>query len=139
MTYAAAAAHGAKIEIGNGASPEVFTEINGVKSGPSWDGFKQQIIKTRHHKTQTPFQKVSYTDFGDWQFTIDYDSSDTQHALLRSCSAAATIKNFKITLTDGGAEIITFPATIDFGQGSDVEGWNEATIALHPTQAPTVA
>lgn len=124
------AAHGALIKIGNGASTETFAEIANVTGGPSGAGITQNIIEARTHDSEAVHKAQTYVNYDPVTFTIAYDSSDTEHAQLRTDAAAGTLRNFQIVLTDTGAEQLAFAAYISINFSSEVDGWNEASVTL---------
>lgn len=81
-------------------------------------------------------------DTSEGEFTVLYDSGDTAHAAL---TAAATTRppvkwSFRLTLTDTGAEVVTFDAYVGMtGIGTETDGSNERTFTLRPTGEITFA
>jgi hypothetical protein len=71
------AGKGTSIWVGNGASPEVFTEIGKVKSisGPS---FSVSFVDTTTHQTEGNFKETAAVlcEAGDLSFAVNYDPSD---------------------------------------------------------------
>lgn len=139
MTWTASAAHGVKIKIGDGASPEVFTEIPGVHNGPSGPSFEPQMIEQRHHGSVDPVQKPTIVKKAPVTFDILYDSSDTQHAALITAAKDLTRENFKMELQDAGAEIYAFGAYVQATFKGEVEGFNVYSISLNVDGAITIS
>lgn len=131
MTVVVTAAHGVDIKIGDGASTEVFTEIDGVHNGPSGPGFEPSIIEGRHHGSTATVKKASYVSVTPISFSIYYDSTDTQHLALIAAAKAKTRKNFQMVLTDTGAEQYAFAAYISAVYKGEVEGFNVYDITLN--------
>lgn len=124
------AAQGAVVKIGNAASPEVFTAIEGIFDGPQDFGFTPNIIEARHHSSTATFRKVTNVDAGAPSFSIYFDSTNTQHALLETSAKNKTRKNFQVIFTDAGAEQHAFGGYIDFKIGAPVDGFNTARIVI---------
>jgi len=138
MTYDATAAHGAVIKMGNAASPEVFTAINGVHNGPSGPGFEPQMIEQRHHGSNDPVQKPTIVKKTPVTFDILYDSTDTTHAALITAAKNQTRKNFQEILTDQGAEQYAYAAYVGASLKAEVEGFNVYSITLSIDGAITI-
>ena len=139
MTVEPTAAHGCVIKLGDGATPEVFTEIDGVHNGPSGPGWNPLMIEGRHHGSTTTIKKASYVNVDPITFSIYYDSSDATHAALIAAAKAKTRKNFEMTITDEGAEEYSFSAFIGASFKGEVEGWNVYDITLTPDADYTIA
>jgi hypothetical protein len=131
MTVAVTAAHGVVIKLGDGASPEVFTTIDGVHNGPNGPGFAPQMISARHHGSNDTFMKVSTVDKTPVTFDVYYDSGDTTHAAIITASKNGTKKNFEMTLTDTGSEKYAFGAFIQASYTGQVDGFNIYSIQLN--------
>ncbi len=130
MPYALTAAHGAELKIGNGASTELFNELQGMHNGPNGMSDEWNIIQARHHGSTSTFQKRTFKEPSNLTFDLFYDSSDTHHAALMAAARSGTRKNFELTLTDNGAEVFEFSAYVSATISADVEGFNIASITL---------
>lgn len=139
MTVTATTARGCTVKIGNGASPEVFTLIAKIDEGPEWDGWTQEIIEAFHHDSNTPIKKLIRTNVGPFTIGGLFDSGDTQHLALQTAARTGAYKNFEITMTDTGAQVLTFNASVTFGLSMSPEGWNRFRATLTPTDGVTVA
>lgn len=139
MTVAITAAHGCQIKIGDGASPEVFTVIDGVHNGPNGPGFDPQVIEGKHHGSSSIYQKVTTVKKSPVSFSIFYDSGDTQHAALITAANNKTRKNFKQILTDTGAEQYAFAAYVGAQFKGEVDGFNVYDITLNIDGAITIS
>jgi hypothetical protein len=132
------AAHGCAIAIGDGATAEVFTTIDGVHNGPNGPGWEAQIVEGRHHGSTSTVKIASYVNVTPITFSIYYDSVDTQHLALRAAAAAMTRKNFEMTLTDTGVEKYAFAAYVTCTFKGDVENFNIMDVSLAIQGAVTV-
>lgn len=139
MAIEATAAHGCVIKIGNGASSETFTEIDGVHNGPSGPGWDTQMIEGRHHGSVNPTKKATYVNISPVTFSIFYDSTDTQHQLLLTNAAAKTRTNFQMILTDEGDEQYAFAAYIGMSVKAGVEEFNVMDVSLNIDGTVTVS
>ncbi len=124
------AAHGASVKIGDAASPEVFTAIAQITSGPDGGGISPNMIEARVHSQEATIRRVTNVNYEPISFTVLYDSSDTQHALLKTSAAAGTLKNFTILGADTGAELMTFSAYIGINFSKNPDGWDEMSVNL---------
>jgi hypothetical protein len=138
MTVLVTAAHGVILKIGDGATPEVFTAIDGVHNGPNGPGFTPQMISARHHGSDDTFMKVTTIDKNPVSFDIYYDSADAQHGALITAAKNGTRKNFEMTLTDTGAEKYAFGAFVQASYTGQVDGFNIYSIQLNVDGAITV-
>jgi hypothetical protein len=131
MTLTPTSGQGNAIKLGNGASPEVFTDIEGVFNGPTGPGFQQSMLELRHHSSTSTVKKPTTVNVTPCSFSIAYDSTNTNHTALETASKNKTKKNFKVVFTDAGAAQYAFSAYVDFQPQGPVEGWNEAAVTLH--------
>lgn len=127
------AAHGAAVKIGDGATSETFNDIASISSGPDGPALLPQIIQSFTHDATNPTKKVSFVDIGPITFTVDYDSDDTQHALLVTNASNKTLTNFQMVLADTGAEQIDFEAAIEVSWSAPVDGFNQLNVTLTVT------
>lgn len=138
MSSNALEAQGVKIQIGNGASPEVFADIKEIKtfSGP---GGSATIIDVSDLASTAREKRMGLNDEGQLSFTMNYIPKDTQHALLRTARDARTRKNFKMIFTDASPKSTwSFAAYISgFTVSGAVDGVIEATITLEITGSIT--
>jgi hypothetical protein len=133
------AAHGTQLKLGDGATPEVFTNIDCIFEGPTGGGFAPQFIEARHHGTEDIIRRVSIVDKPALNFRAYYDSSDTQHGALVTAAKNGTKKNFKLVLTDAGAEEFTFGAYVSVSFESPVDGFQTISVTLAVDGAVTNA
>lgn len=131
MTVVVTAAHGVDIKIGDGATSETFSEIDGVHNGPSGPGFEPQMIEGRHHGSTSTVRKASYVSVPPITFSIYYDSNDTNHLAIVAAAKAKTRKNFQMVLTDTGVEQYAFSAYIGVVYKGEVEGFNVYDVTLN--------
>ena len=102
---------GVTIGIGNGADPEVFTNIGEVTNAAGPDktcDTSEDTTLADEWKTFT----AALLDGGQVTFDLNDYPSDTGQAQLETDFAARTNRNFKITLTDDSATSITVEAII---------------------------
>lgn len=130
MTIAVTAAHGAQIQIGNGATSESFAVIEGVHNGPNGPGWEPAMIEARHHSSDSTIRKVSTINKTAVTFSVYTDSTDTEHQLLITNAAAGTKTNFKMILTDEGSEQYTFGAYISISRKAGVDEFNVMDVTL---------
>jgi hypothetical protein len=104
-----AAAYGTVIKLGDGATSEAFTTIDGVRNlqGPN---FQLETIDATHHTSGSNYREVkpSFISGGEISFDLLYDSTDTQHQGLLTDLTGRTRRNFQMVLTDAGAEQYAF-------------------------------
>lgn len=104
---------GTVLKIGNGASPEVFTSILGIRSiqGPTLD---MEIIDATSHSSPGAFREkvASFKDPGNVTFDLIYDSTNAQHQALMDAYQARELTNFQQIMTDAGAEQYDYSAFV---------------------------
>ena len=139
---------GALIAVGDGASPEVFTnvaEVSAIKL-PSQD--RGNVEFTHHespneHRELKPGLRLS----GPCTFTINYIPDEATHLnasggllFFAEEAALAAIHNWQVTLPDSPNTIWTFPAFLSKFDPADmpVEGKGEASIELTISSAVTI-
>lgn len=136
MAVAVTAAHGVDLDMYVSAS---FQTIIGVHNGPNGPGFAPQMISARHHGSSDTIMKVSTVDKTPVTFDVYYDSTDTVHLALIGAAKDATRSQFRMTLTDTGAEVYTFYAYVQASFQGQVDGFNVYSIQLNVDGAITIA
>lgn len=139
---------GALLAVGDGASPETFTnvaEVTNVKL-PSQD---RGQVEFTHHESPNEHRelKAGLRTSGPCQFTINYIPDNATHQnvsggllFFAEESFLAAIHNWQITLPDSPNTLWTFPAFLSKFDPSDmpVEGKGEAQIELTISSAVTL-
>ena len=138
MTINVTAAHGVVIKLGDGATPEVFTPIDGVHNGPNGPGWTPQMISARHHGSSDTFMKVSTIDKTPVTFDIYYDSTDVVHAALIAAAQSGTRKHFQMELQDEGGEVYLFGGYVQASYQGQVDGFNIYSIQISIDGAVTI-
>ena len=110
-TTKAKSAKGTKLQIGDGAGTEVFTDIGDVVSF-AFSGESVEVIDaTSFDDSEKEYISSGIVEGGEVSFEINYSGVDTQHIALRTDMRAGTQRNFKVKLND---QIATAPTTIAF-------------------------
>jgi predicted secreted protein len=105
--------YGTKLKLGNGASPEVFTEIPGLKGFTLPSGSADQIDVTAHDSPDTTKQYISgLIETGELGFDIFFDSSESIHEDLWDLNASGDEKNWQVLAPDTGATLFEFAAFV---------------------------
>ncbi len=104
---------GVVLKIGNGASPEVFTLIQGIRNlqGPAQD---MEIIDATHHSASGAYREkvASFKDPGNVTFDLLFDSTDTQHQQLFTEYGNRALVNFQQIMPDAGAQQFDYAAFV---------------------------
>jgi predicted secreted protein len=112
MAVAPKAALGTLIARGNGASPETYDTLLKARNiqGP---GQTVDFVDVTSHSS-SGYREVlpSFKNSGECSFELLYDSADLEHAGVFDDYEAKTLRKWKITYTDTGAEIHTFSAYV---------------------------
>lgn len=126
-------AQGTYLMMGDGASPEVFTEIaevTGMGPGPNETSEDVDVTHLRSPQNRREF-KAGFVDGGEFPFRIQYNrTAHATHATLATKLGAADPTNWRLVFNDGTSE--DFAATIrSFGlEPIEVGGKIERTVVL---------
>lgn len=131
----AKSSHGLRLEIGDGADPEVFTDIAGIRdlTGPN---FGVGTIETTAHDSVNKAREFIGTlqNEKDVTFEIVFDSSHATHDAttgLLSLRSKTDPTNFRLTLTDAGALVGAFAGFLTgLTPKGPVEGMNAADVTI---------
>lgn len=107
----AVSAQGCTIAIGDGASPEAFTEIIEVTDFTTPDGEAPDIPASHLGSTAAEFLQ-GLPDNGNVPISGNFVGSDAAQETMRTARKNQTLKTFKITLTDSPATTFTFSAFV---------------------------
>lgn len=135
MTVAITAAHGIDLDMFVSGS---FQSIDGVHNGPNGPGFTPQMISARHHGSDDTIMKVSTVEKSPVSFDVYYDSVDTIHAALVAAAKNGTRSQFRLTITDTGAEVYTFYGFVQATYQGQVDGFNVYSIQINIDGAITI-
>jgi len=130
MTVKPTAAYGVDIELGDGASPEVFTAIEMITEGPDGPSIDPRIISALHHDSLDEVVRVTGTTKSPVTFGVLFDSSNTQHAALVTAANAGTRKNFRVKINEEGKQQLSFAAYIGVKWSEPREGFNTLSVTL---------
>jgi predicted secreted protein len=130
---AAKKAIGTLLQVGDGASPEVFTTIGGLSSitGPN---FTSNSIDVTSHDTTGGFREkiTGLKDAGQISGTLFFDCSLSQHQALLDDYKANTAKNYRLVLaTFSPQKYFSFSATpSEVNYTFNVDGAQEAQVTF---------
>jgi len=121
------------LQVGDGASPEVFTTIGGLSSitGPN---FTSNTIDVTSHDTTGGFREkiTGLKDAGSISGTLFFDAALAQHQALLDDYKANTKKNYRLVLaTFNPTKFFSFSATpseVNYTFG--VDGAQEAQVTF---------
>lgn len=102
---------GTTIARGNGAGPEVFTNISQVTKISGIGSERNNIEVTNLSSTAREYQE-SIKDGGEITLEIQFDPDDATHQGLKTDHDNNTLRNFKVTLTDDLPSTWTFAARV---------------------------
>jgi len=136
---AGVSSQGLTISIGNGASPETFTDIANITGhdGPSREN--PEIDVTSLSSTAKEFLP-GLVDNGEISINLNFDASDNSHDALLDAQEARTVHNFKITWPGSASppKAWTFPAFVkSFSTSSSVDAPLTGSLTLRITGAVT--
>ena len=137
MSVNAIKTQGTKVAVGDGASPEVFTDIPEIVSfsGPGGSG---QVIDVTDLDSTAVEKIMGLADEGQLTLDVNYIPDNAVHAGLVADRKAQTLRNIRITFTDVGATVWTFAAYIlNFTGSGGVNAATKSSITLEITGAIT--
>lgn len=90
---------GMTVGLGDAASPEVFTTIDGIQgiNGPTGTA---TVLDASDLSSTAKEKIIGLRDWGSFTLTTKYDPEDATHASLRGKLGATTSDNYKITFAD---------------------------------------
>lgn len=99
MSNNALEAQGLRIQIGNGVSPETFSDIEEVKTANPFSGSAAEIDTTSLMDTAKTI-RMGLQDWGQVALTLNFLPKNTEHAMLIAAKRDRQPRNFKLILTD---------------------------------------
>lgn len=125
--------HGTLVEIGQGTTPESYDPVSEVVSftGP---GGSAAVIDVTHLQSSAKEKMMGLFDEGQVSLELNLVPSNTGQTRLRADRVAKTKRNFRVTLTDTPATVLTFAAyVINFSIGTGVDDKATASVTLEVT------
>lgn len=108
MSTIAKLSNGSLLKKGDGAAPEVFTTIPGVRklSGPAVDF---DLLDVSDHDTPNLFREFipGWSDGDVIRAMVSWRPSNTVHVSVRTDAYAATLRNLKIVFPDTSLNTVT--------------------------------
>lgn len=129
---------GVTIAVGDGGSPETFTNIATVEGVSGAGGLSRPTVAVpdiaKEFATFIDGGKVTPAAVS---LSLSWDPSETTHTTLRALLDTGAATNFRITFTDTGAEVLDFAAFLTEYSGVEVSDGERATgsITLQPNKA----
>jgi len=130
---------GTVLQIGDAASPEVFTAIGEVKEigGPTGSA---PVIDVSNLSSTKREKLIGLPDEGQISIELNWDPNDTKQTLLRTTRNARTAVNFKIITSDSPSTSLSFSAfVLEFSHKFGIDEVATLTITLEITDAITYA
>lgn len=126
---------GFKFQIGNSASPIVYTDVSSVTSFSGFSGSAAEIDTTHLQSTAKEFL-MGLQDFGNFSIDCNYLPADTGQDAVQTAKAARTITNFKVIFSDTSYATFTgfvLSATVAGGVDGKVDATYEVRISGNVT------
>ena len=136
MPTQAKAAYGTKIKMGDGGSPETFTEITEVGdiTGPGIE------VETEDVTTHSSAASGANREFiptlitnSDCEFELNYVHSDPMHIALRNASQNRTKKNFQKINPEATQTIAFSGYVVGIAFADPVDGAQKFPVTIKPT------
>jgi predicted secreted protein len=134
---AAVDAFGTKWAMGDGAGPEVFTDVADVTNIGILD-VKVDTIETSTHDSAEQWREFigGMKDAGELKMEVNYDPA--AHGVIFD-AIGGDPRNHKITLVDAGAAVVTFAAVITgFQAGAPYDDKMSGSVTLKVSGKPTI-
>jgi len=132
------AAKPATVAQGDGATTEVFTEIDHIYSGPSGLGATPNIQTVRFHPstgdTNSSQNIPTYVDNAALTFSVYFDGTNLQHRNLVEDAFEGTMRNYKYT--DASGVEFAFLAATQITKSSPPDDMETMDVTLTPQEAP---
>lgn len=109
MATIATLAQGTLVQLGDGASPEVFTTIPDVGDidGPSEEA--EEIDVTSHSSANATREFIAgLRDAGELNFPINLDYNNATHALLKTLYGSGAVRNWRIVIPTSPTSTLSF-------------------------------
>ena len=131
--------HGTQLKRGDGASPEVFTTIDGIEDieGPKLSRGKHPAT----HQGSGGWKEIILGLLEGEAFTIplQWKPGDTQHDGLLSDFTTGALRSFQLEFPDAEETIWEFSAYVtNFSPTAPVDGKRMASVEISPTGAVVV-
>lgn len=139
----ATAAFGTLLQVGDGATPEVFTTLAEVKdiSGPTLSRDTEEVT---HHLSPDQFKEKVATlkEAGEVTFDMNYlpgNPTQSMSAGLGQDYKDGTVRNIKIVFADVGSTEWILPSIVTgWEPDSPVGGSFDCSVTLEVARAPTL-
>jgi hypothetical protein len=130
--------HGTKLGIGDGASPEVFSNLPEGTAIPAFGGTVGLIDATSHDTVGfKDYLPQAVAEGEELEVTSNHIPDDADVAKFKAAYTAKTAKNFLITLSDGGKYL--FPGIV-LGwkiDPSELDGLVKSSFRIKMTGEPS--
>lgn len=121
---------GVMLEIGDGGTPETFVEVGEITdfTGP---GGSASVIDVTHLKSTAKEKRMGLPDEGQFTFNVNLVPSDNGQRHVFKSRKDRRLTNFKLTLTDAPATVLSFAAfVLEFSLSGAVDDKIPAAITL---------
>lgn len=134
-------AFGTQLQMGNGAGPEVFATIGGVRNIDGPGGDVEVRDATSHDSPNRAREKrPGFTDYGDVSFDLLYDPQDAGHMALIAAAGDGELHNFRIVDVDDDASVTSFTGFVKtFRAARPYNDMLSARVSIEVTGAPDFA
>lgn len=145
MATSAAAAFGTLLKIGDGGSPETFTTIAEIKTGPSGPELGRDTVDVTSHDSVNNWEEHIPTILrsGNVTFGINYLPANATHdagtGLIKDMKDG-TLRNFQLVMADAASTTWSFAAyVVGFNPDFDPTAEINAEVTLKLSGEPTLA
>lgn len=118
---------------GDGASPEVFTDVPGITSIDPV-GFSRSLIDVTDLLSLAREYKLALKDGQEINVEAWYDPDDTEHAGLRDDLNTGVTRTFELQLTDSPPQVITITGLVmNWSIGAQIDNVYPLRFTIKPT------
>lgn len=138
----ATAAYGAQLQVGDGANPENFATVAGVKdiSGPA---ISRDLVEVTSHDSADGYEEHVPTirRSGEVTFDLNWDPSDATHDMTTGLGALVDsddATNFRLVYARIGYEWQFAGYVTNFSTGAPVAGVHTGSVTIKVTGVPSL-
>ena len=128
---------GCRLEIGDTASPIVYTAIDKVTDFQGFSG-SRSVIDTTCLASTGREKSTGIPDFGQVNFNIIYDGDFSTHLDLHDLFESGLARTFRIVFDDSPEEVFTFTAyVLTLQYSASIDDVVRAAVTLEVSGSPT--
>lgn len=128
--------HGTKLDVGDGATPEVFTPIDNCGDFDYTPPQPEEVDTTDHSSSAREHIDGLGAD-GELTTDIHFDAGKAAHVTLRGLHGVSDATNFRLRMPDSQKSMVSFAATVRTKFREPVGGVQVMALTLRISGAVT--